>query len=440
MSSAPFSRSGCSQPAHVGADQQFVEGAPSTVGRVTPPDVGLHAWIDATAGVAGDMLLAALIDAGAPLETVSNAVSTVTADSVDLVATFVSRAGLRATKIDVVSVAQDQPDRSWADIRTLLAQADLPDLIRERAQRVFLRLAEAEGRVHGIPPSEVHFHEVGSWDSIADVVGVCAALDVLNVTSMSCSAIALGAGRVTSGHGALPVPVPAVLELASGWRVLSGGDGELATPTGVALLTAMSNESSDLPPMTVHAVGMGAGSRDVRDRPNVVRVVLGERHDLSPDAALESILSVLESNVDDLDPRVWPSVLATLLEAGAADAWLVPIVMKKGRPAHTLAVLTSPDTRDALRRLMFELTSTTGVREVAVHRTALARTSVPVAVMGGQVRIKVAYLGGEIIHATPEFDDAAAIAAAHALPVRRVLEEAIAAAAQAGLLAGPVTL
>jgi hypothetical protein len=192
--------------------------------------------------------------------------------------------------------------------------------------------------------------------------------------------------------------------------------------------------------MTVHAVGMGAGSRDVRDRPNVVRVVLGERHDLSPDAAVESILLILESNVDDLDPRVWPSVLATLLEAGAADAWLVPIVMKKGRPAHTLAVLTSPDTRDALRRLMFELTSTTGVREVAVHRTALARTSVPVAVMDGQVRIKVAYLGGEIIHATPEFDDAAAIAAAHALPVRRVLEEAIAAAAQAGLLAGPLTL
>jgi uncharacterized protein (TIGR00299 family) protein len=294
--------------------------------------------------------------------------------------------------------------------------------------------------VHGVPASEVHFHEVGSWDSIADVVGVCAALDVLNVTSMSCSTIALGAGRVTSGHGVLPVPVPAVLELASGWRVLSGGDGELATPTGVALVTAMSIESSDLPPMTVHAVGMGAGSRDVRDRPNVVRVVLGERQDLSSDAAVESILSVLESNVDDLDPRVWPSVLATLLEAGAADAWLVPIVMKKGRPAHTLAVLTSPDTRDALRRLIFELTSTTGVREVTVHRTALARTSVPVAVMDGQVRIKVAYLGGEIIHATPEFDDAAAIAAAHALPVRRVLEEAIAAAAQAGLIAGPLTL
>ena len=159
-------------------------------------------------------------------------VNAVTPEPVDLVATVVSRAGLRATKLDVTSVAKDQPDRSWADIQTLLAEADLPDLIRERAQRVFLRLADAEGRVHGIPASEVHFHEVGSWDSIADVVGVCAALDFLNVTSMSCSAIALGAGRVTTGHGALPVPVPAVLELASGWRVLSGGDGRVGDADG----------------------------------------------------------------------------------------------------------------------------------------------------------------------------------------------------------------
>jgi uncharacterized protein (TIGR00299 family) protein len=403
---------------------------------MTTPDVGVHAWVDATAGVAGDMLLGALIDAGAPLGAVSDAVNAVTPQPVALVATLVSRAGLRATKVDVRSVAKDQPDRSWADIQTLLAQADLPDLIRARAQRVFLRLAEAEGRVHGIPAGEVHFHEVGSWDSIADIVGVCAALDLLNVTSMSCSAIALGAGRVTSGHGALPVPVPAVLELASGWRVLSGGEGELATPTGVALLTAISNAPSDLPPMTVHAVGVGAGSRDVHDRPNVVRVVLGERRDLGSEAAVEASLSVLETNVDDLDPRIWPTVLATLLDAGAADAWLVPIVMKKGRPAHTLAVLTPPDTRDALRRLMFELTGTSGVREVTVHRTALARTSVPVSVVDGQVRIKVAYLDGEIIHATPEFDDAAAIAAARAVPVRRVLEEAIAAAVQARLMAG----
>ena len=403
---------------------------------MTTPDMGVHAWVDATAGVAGDMLLGALIDAGARLDAVSDAVNAVTPEPVDLVATVVSRAGLRATKLDVTSVAKEQPDRSWADIQTLLAEADLPDLIRERAQRVFLRLADAEARVHGIPASEVHFHEVGSWDSIADVVGVCAALDFLNVTSMSCSAIALGAGRVTTGHGALPVPVPAVLELASGWRVLSGGEGELATPTGVALLTAMSNQPSDLPPMTVHAVGVGAGSRDVRDRPNVVRVVLGERQDRRSDAGVESILSVLETNVDDLDPRVWPTVLATLLDAGAADAWLVPIVMKKGRPAHTLAVLTSPDMRDTLRRLMFELTSTSGIREVTVHRTALLRGSVPVSVMDGQVRIKVAYLDGEIIHATPEFEDAAAIAVARAVPVRRVLEEAIAAAAQAGLVAG----
>ena len=188
---------------------------------------------------------------------------------------------------------------------------------------------------------------------------------------MSCSAIALGAGRVTSGHGALPVPVPAVLELASGWRVLSGGDGELATPTGVALVTAMSNESSDLPPMTVHAVGMGAGSRD-SSRPPECRSSRARR---APGSELGRRLSSRSC-------RSWRAMSMTWIrgsgracsprfDAGAADAWLVPIVMKKGRPAHTLAVLTSPDTRDALRRLMFELTSTTGVREVTVHRTAL---------------------------------------------------------------------
>jgi uncharacterized protein (DUF111 family) len=173
----------------------------------------------------------------------------------------------------------------------------------------------------------------------------------------------------------------------------------------------------------------------VRSHPNVVRVVVGERTDLTETDG-ESILSVLETNVDDLDPRVWPTVLASLLDAGAADAWLVPIVMKKGRPAHTLAVLTSANRRDALRRLMFELTTTSGVREAIVHRTALARMYVPVAVMESQVRIKVAHVGGEIVQATPEFEDAAAIAETRSVPVRRVLEAAIAAAAQAGLVAG----
>jgi pyridinium-3,5-bisthiocarboxylic acid mononucleotide nickel chelatase len=403
---------------------------------MTSAGAGTHAWVDATAGVAGDMLLAALIDAGAPLDVLQGAVDAVLPGSIRLASTLVSRAGMRATKVDVQPTAKDQAHRSWRDIQALLEDADLAAAVREQAQRVFRRLAEAEARVHGVAAGEVHFHEAGGWDSIADVVGACAALDCLGVASVSCSAVALGSGRVTTSHGDLPVPVPAVLEMSAGWRVLSGGEGELATPTGMALLTALSQESCDLPAMSVRAVGVGAGTADVPGRPNVARVVLGDRADRPAQADDPVIMSLLETNVDDMDPRVWPTVLASLLKAGAADAWLVPIVMKKGRPAHTLAVLTPVNRRDALRRLIFELTSTIGIREVAVTRIALDRFWVPLPVAGGQVRLKVAHRAGEVVHATPEFDDAAEVAAERSVPVRRVLEEAVAAAEREGFVPG----
>jgi pyridinium-3,5-bisthiocarboxylic acid mononucleotide nickel chelatase len=403
---------------------------------MTSAGAGRHAWVDAAAGVAGDMLLAALVDAGAPLAHLQGAVDAVMPGSIRLASRLVSRAGMRAVKVDVNPTVTDQAHRSWRDIQGLLEQADLAVQVREQARRVFGRLAEAEARVHGVTADEVNFHEAGGWDSIADVVAVCAALDWLGVTSMSCSAVALGSGRVAASHGDLPVPVPAVLEMSAGWRVLSGGEGELATPTGMALLTALCQESCDLPAMSVHAVGVGAGTADVPGHPNVVRVVLGDRTDPAGHLDDPVIMSVLETNVDDMDPRVWPTVLASLLNAGAADAWLVPIVMKKGRPAHTLAVLTPVNKRDVLRRLMFELTSTIGVREVAVTRMALDRFWVPLSVPGGQVRLKVAHRGGEVVHATPEFDDAAEVAAQRSVPVRRVLEEAVAAAEREGFVPG----
>jgi uncharacterized protein (TIGR00299 family) protein len=403
---------------------------------MTSAGAGRHAWVDATAGVAGDMLLAAFVDAGAPLAILQGAVDAVMPESIRLASAPVSRAGMRATKVDVHPTVKDQARRSWRDIQALLEQGDLAVRVREQARRVFQRLAEAEARVHGVAADEVHFHEAGAWDSIADVVAVCAALDWLEVTSMSCSAVALGSGRVAASHGDLPVPVPAVLEMSAGWRVLSGGEGELATPTGMALLTALSQESGDLPAMSVRTVGVGAGTKDVPGHPNVVRVALGDRTDRPGQPDDPVIMSVLETNVDDMDPRVWPTVLASLLHAGAADAWLVPIVMKKGRPAHTLAVLTPLDRRDVLRRLMFELTSTIGVREVAVTRIALDRFWVPLPVAGGQVRLKVAHRGGEVVHATPEFDDAAKIAAERSVPARRVLEEAVAAAEREGFVPG----
>ncbi len=393
----------------------------------------MHLWVDATAGIAGDMLLGALIDAGAPLDRVQSAVSAVVPGEVALRTSTVHRAGLRALKLDVESQAEDHPHRSWARIRSMLESAEMPTEVRTTALAAFARLADAEARVHGVSTDDVHFHEVGSWDSIADIVGVCAALAELAVIRVTTSPVAVGSGRIGAAHGDMPVPPPAVLELARGWQVLAGGEGELATPTGMALIRALADECGPIPPLEITAVGVGAGGRDVHGRANVVRVALGIP---TADAPETDNMWVLETNIDDMDPRVWPTVLAALLEAGAADAWLVPIVMKKGRPAHTLCVLTNDAERAALRDNIFALTSTIGVRETHVSRAALHRDWQPVALRGGEVRIKVALRAGRIVHATPEFDDAAALAQARDVPVRQVLDEAVAAAEAAMLRPG----
>ena len=401
--------------------------APGPLGRS-----GRHAWVDAGVGVAGDMLLGALIDAGASLTAVQDAVDTVIPGQVRLVPQEVRRAGLRATLVDVRLVGDVVPHRRWAQIRELLEQGELSGPVRASALTVFDRLAQAEAQVHGIPREEVVFHEVGAWDAIADVVGVAAALHDLGVASLSASPVAVGSGAVATDHGELPVPTPAVLELARGWRVVSYGTGELATPTGMALIVSLAESCEPVPALTVEAVGVGAGSRQREGWANIVRVVLGR---LTRDAEVEDAV-VLEANVDDLDPRTWPGVLAALLDSGAADAWLTPIVMKKGRPAHTLAVLAAPDRAAVLRAAIFSHVPTFGVRESVVTKTALARTWRPVDIDGVSVGIKLGHCGGRIISATPEFDDVARAAAALAAPEREILDRAVAAAAHAGLAPG----
>ncbi|SNY76026.1 nickel pincer cofactor biosynthesis protein LarC [Paractinoplanes atraurantiacus] len=391
-----------------------------------------HAWIDASAGVAGDMLLAALHDAGAGLEALRAAVEAVVPGSVEISVRTVSRAGLRALKADVRPVAGDLPHRAWRGIRDMLAVADLRPGVRDRAVAVFGRLAEAEAAVHGVAADEVHFHEVGALDSIADVVGVCAALDDLDVSTVSAGEVALGSGRVRTAHGELPVPAPAVAELSRGWRVRSGGPGELATPTGMAVIRALAGRCEDLPPMSPVAIGVGAGGRDTPGRPNVVRVFVGA---VDPVAAAQPAV-LLEANVDDLDPRLWPGVIEGLMAAGASDAWLVPILMKKGRPAQTLSVLCEPSAVGALRARIFRDTSTLGVRESPRAKTALPRLFVAVEVGGVAVPIKVGHLDGVIVQVMPEFADVAALAARQGRPERAVLQEALAAAAASGLAVG----
>ncbi|NMO51792.1 nickel pincer cofactor biosynthesis protein LarC [Actinoplanes sp. TBRC 11911] len=385
---------------------------------------GRHLWIDASAGIAGDMLLGALIDAGAPLDAIQTAVDATIPGSVRIDVREVSRAGLRALKADVVPLVDDPPHRTWRSIRAV---------VTGRAGEVFARLARAEAAVHGVAEEDVHFHEVGALDSIADVVGVAAALDALGVGSVSASAVALGSGTARTAHGRLPVPVPAVTELARGWQVSGGGPGELATPTGMALIRTLASRCESLPSMTIDTAGTGAGTRDNPDRPNVVRVVLGAAeadHGRQEDAVL------LEANVDDLDPRLWPGVLASLLRAGAADAWLVPILMKKGRPAHTLTVLCDPAAVPAVRDAIFQETSTLGVREAARRKTTLKRTFVPVTVGGVTVAVKIGHANGVIVQAMPEFSDVAALAEKLGVPERVALTRALAAATEAGLIPG----
>ena len=395
-----------------------------------------HAWIDASAGVAGDMLLGALVDAGAGLGAIRRDVDAVVPGAVRLCATAVTRAGLHAVHVTVQPMIADAPRRTWSTIRDLLAGAALPERVRDRATAVFARLADAEAQVHGIPAQDVHFHEVGALDSLADVVGVCAALEDLGVATLSASEVAVGAGRVRTAHGDLPVPVPAVAQLARGWRVRSGGTGELATPTGMAVIRALATGCEDLPSMQVEAVGVGAGSRDVPGRANVVRVVLGAGTPAaSPDRPADPAV-LLEANVDDLDPRLWPEVLSGLLRCGAADAWLVPIIMKKGRPAHTLSVLCRPEQTEVLRERILRDTSTLGVREGAMRKYATPRAFVDVAVSGATVAIKVGHHRGVIAQVMPEFDDVAALARRLGRPERQVLAEATAAAAAAGLIVG----
>lgn len=406
---------------------------------------GRHAWIDASAGVAGDMLLGALIDAGADLAVVQRAVDAVVPGSVRITAADVLRCGQRATKITVEVLTDDLPHRHWTTIRESLSVARLDPRVRDRALAAFGLLAEAEARAHGISAEDVHFHEVGALDSIADVVGVAAALTDLGVTSISAGVVAVGSGRIAAAHGDIPVPVPAVVQLSAGWRVHAGGAGELTTPTGMALVAALSRCCEDLPAMIVTGSGAGAGTNDPSDRPNITRVLVG-RIEPAADPAPSSeagtdAMTVLEANVDDLDPRLWPGVIDRLLRAGAADAWLTPILMKKGRPAHQLSVLCGPEPVELLQAMILTHTSTLGVRRHEVRRTALSRSWHTVRLTGtgpggAEVRVKIGYDGTGIRQVNPEFADVVSVATDHDLPEREVLAMAHAAARDAGLVVG----
>jgi uncharacterized protein (TIGR00299 family) protein len=369
------------------------------------------------------MLLGALVDAGVPLEVLADAVAALPVEEIRLVPEPVTRHGLGATRVHVH--APDSPHhRTWPDVRAILAEAALASAVRDGALAVFERLAVAEGRVHRIAPEEVHFHEVGALDALADVVGVIAGFEHLGLTRLTAGPVALGSGSARGVHGVVPIPGPAVLELLSGIPVVAGPvPAEMCTPTGAALVAHLVDEWTTLPTMRVERVGMGAGGRDPVELPNVVRLVLGAAAEPGPATPV-----VLETNVDDLDPRLWPGVLDALFAAGASDAWLTPILMKKGRPAHTLSALCRPDAVPAVQSAIFAATSSIGLRIVPVGKVALDRTQATVDVLGGRVGVKIAADDGRPVNVSVEYEDVAALARELGLPVKEVLRAATAAA------------
>ena len=382
-------------------------------------------WVDASAGASGDMLLGALAGAGVPVEVLQAAVDAVSPEPVRLRVETVRRGGFAATRCHV-DVADSVHHRSWRDIRALLGRADLDEPVRGLALRVFERLATAEATVHGADPLDVSFHEVGALDAIADVVGVSAGFVWLTRgADVVVSPVCVGSGTIQGAHGLLPVPPPAVAELLRGVPSYAGPyPGEACTPTGAALLTTLATGWGAQPAMTIERIGVGAGRRDPETHPNVLRI-LASATTSEPTGLAPTLL--LETNVDDLDPRVWPAVIAALLDAGASDAWLTPILMKKGRPAHTLSVLVEGGRAAAVRAAIFRHTSTIGLREQPLGKQALDRELAGVEVDGQRIMVKLARYEGTLVNAQPEYDDVARAAAALGRPVGEVLADAIAA-------------
>ncbi len=402
--------------------------------------------VDPIGGAAGDMLVAALLDLGADEATLRREVDALGLGGLRLEVGRRDKHAIAARAFDVIVDEASQPARDYAQIRALLEARPLSTRVRLLAQRTFRVLAEAEAKVHRQSIERVHFHEVGGVDALVDVVGACALVADLELRvaggegrlGLALSALPLGQGRARGAHGAIPLPAPAVLELLLGLPVRDaalplGVDAELVTPTGAALLRAWSEllptsgrGRVGWPAMIPRAVGYGAGRRELADRPNVVRLLLGEPLERTP----TTTLSELEANVDDVTGEVAAVAIEALLEAGALDAWAQPITMKKGRPALLVGALVAPDREREVTRAMLVHTPTLGVRKHEVERTERPRRFVEVETMYGPIRVKIADGDGlpAVVH--PELDRCREAARAHGVPVREVIRAAIVAVAR----------
>jgi len=379
--------------------------------------------LEPVGGIAGDMFLGAALDLGVDRAALDAALSTLGVRGFRLLATPAESGGVRGTHVDVLVEEGQARARHLPEILALIDGSGLAPRARAAARSIFERIGRAEARVHGVAVLQVHFHEVGALDSIVDVCGAAAVMEILDWPRVLCPPPELGQGFVATAHGRLPVPPPAVLEILKGTPVRPGGPpGEAVTPTGAALLAELAEvaDPASFPALVPEKIGYGVGTARWPDRPNVLRMTLG-------DEAASGGLWVLEANLDDCPGQLVARAIEAALAAGALDAWAAPLTMKKGRPGLLLGALSPGDRRDAVARVLLDETTTLGVRFHAVDRIELDRELVPVATAYGEVRVKVARRGGATVGAHPEYDDCLARAREHGVPVKEVLAAAAAA-------------
>jgi uncharacterized protein (TIGR00299 family) protein len=383
------------------------------------------AYLDCSSGISGDMFLAALLDAGLELEPLLDELRKLPLSGYDFKRTRVRRGGLTGTRVEI-NISEPQPERHLREIERLLEGSTLAAAVKAQALKMFARLAEIEGRLHGKPAAEVHFHEVGAVDAILDVVGACAGLKLLGIDQLNCSPLNVGSGRVETAHGTLPVPAPATAELLKGTPVYSSGvEGELVTPTGAVIVSTLASSFGPMPPIRVARVGYGAGSRDYPGHPNMARLFVGERAEVSNAEARVfdrgEAVAVIEANVDDMSPQLYGHLVERVLAAGALDITCSSIQMKKNRPGFEISLLCAPERAEALAQLLFEETTTIGLRAYQAARLVLEREMASVETPYGTVRVKVARRLGTVINVAPEYEDCRRLASEKSVPLKEVI-------------------
>ena len=386
--------------------------------------------IDTPMGISGDMFLAALIDLGVPKRLIVNELKKlpVKPSEIDVKTATVTRHSIRAVTFRV-RVLETKRHRTFASIKRLIRSSKLTREVKDLSVAIFKVIAEAEGSVHGISPEKVHFHEVGAMDSIIDIVGAAVAITSLGVERVTASPVPLGGGWTETMHGVLPIPAPATVEILKGIPIApSRAPFELTTPTGAAILKTIADEFGDLGRMTIEKTGYGAGKKDFKGAANVLRVFLGDSGPAERSAGEDERLFIIETNIDDMSPQVAGYLMERLFGAGALDVYFTPVQMKKNRPGVLLTALSTRKSKNELLDIVFEESTSIGVRTYPVDRVCLERSTVKVSSGYGVVRVKVSTRNGKVVNTQPEYEDCKRIAAGKGVPLKKVIAAAAAAA------------